>query len=107
MAAPAQAGGIEFLVKCPSRPSQADFRLRVPAAATVREVKLLLQASYPGNPAPATVTVSKCRSGMGWRADGEQAEGTCNSAALPQAVACATAAATAAAAARWLARPLV
>ena len=54
---------LEFLVKNPSRPSQADFRLRLPAAATVRQLKLALQAGYPGSPDPASVTVSA----MGWR----------------------------------------
>lgn len=49
---------LEFLVKNPSRPSQPDFRLRLPAAASVRQLKLALQAGYPGSPEPSAVTVS-------------------------------------------------
>lgn len=53
---------LEFLVKNPSRPSQPDFRLRLPAAASVRQLKEALQAGYPGSPEPSAVTVS----GQGW-----------------------------------------
>jgi hypothetical protein len=49
---------IDFSVKCPSRPALGDFKLRVPASATVGEVKHRLQQSYPGNPEPASITVS-------------------------------------------------
>lgn len=55
----AMAQEIEFVVKSPSRQSQDDFRLKVAASATVRDVKLKLQAGYPGNPDPATITVSR------------------------------------------------
>lgn len=52
---------IEFLVKNPSRPTLPDFRLAVPSAATVGDVKRRLQATYPGSPLPAAVTVSSAR----------------------------------------------
>lgn len=60
---------IEFLVKNPSRPAQEDIRIRVPAAGTVRDVKLRLQEGYPGHPEPATITVSH------WEGAGEAGEG--------------------------------
>lgn len=53
------AGEIEFVVKNPSRPSQEDTRIRVPASGTVRDLKLRLQADYPGHPEPATITVRR------------------------------------------------
>ena len=61
---------VEFLVKNPSRPGQSDFRLRVPAAATVREVKQALHLAYPGSPLPSAITVSSNagRCGLHWGA---------------------------------------
>lgn len=53
------AGEIEFVVKNPSRPAQEDIRICVPASGTVRDLKLRLQAGYPGNPEPATITVRR------------------------------------------------
>jgi hypothetical protein len=50
-------GDIEFMVKCPSKPALGDFKLRVPANATVGDVKRRLQESYPGAPEPSSITV--------------------------------------------------
>lgn len=60
---------IEFLVKNPSRPTQPDFRLAVPSSATVGDVKRRLQATYPGSPDPAAVTVRRaelCGPELSW-----------------------------------------
>lgn len=59
------SGDYEFTVKNPARPAQEEVRIRVPAGATVRDVKLRLQAAYPGNPEPATVTVRHEEAGRG------------------------------------------
>lgn len=59
--AAAGAGEIEFVVKNPSRPTQEDIRIRVPASGTVRDLKLRLQAGYPGRPEPSAVTVNRVK----------------------------------------------
>lgn len=51
------AAEVEFLVKNPGRPAQEDIRIRVPASASVRELKAALQAGSPGSPHPTTITV--------------------------------------------------
>ena len=53
-------GDLVLSIKNPGRPTAEDFRLTLRPSATVRELKAALQERYPGNPAPATVTVS-CR----------------------------------------------
>ncbi|PSC70961.1 SCAN domain-containing 3-like isoform A [Micractinium conductrix] len=50
------AAEVEFLVKNPGRPAQEDIRIRVPASASVRELKAALQAGSPGSPHPTTIT---------------------------------------------------
>lgn len=52
-------GELVLSIKNPGRPTAEDFRLALPPSATVRELKEALQTRYPGNPAPATVTVSR------------------------------------------------
>ena len=52
-------GELVLSIKNPGRPTAEDVRLALPPSATVRELKEALQQGYPGNPAPATVTVSR------------------------------------------------
>lgn len=54
-------------IKNPGRPTAEDFRLALPPSATVRQLKEALQQGYPGNPAPATVTVSRVAGAPGPR----------------------------------------
>lgn len=47
---------LELQIKNPSKNAD-DFRVVVPATATVGDVKAKLQAEYPGNPDRSTITV--------------------------------------------------
>jgi hypothetical protein len=50
---------IEIVLKNPSRNSEEAFKLRVPVHCSVGNLKIRLEESYPGNPAPQNVTVNK------------------------------------------------
>ena len=49
---------LQLQIKNPSQNmGNGDFVLSVPASATVGDVKARLSASYPGSPAPASITI--------------------------------------------------
>lgn len=51
---------MEVVIKSPSLPGDANgagSRLTLPEGSTVRDVKLRLQETFPGSPAPEAITV--------------------------------------------------
>ena len=50
---------VELLLKTPSRPLDDTFRMQCNKDASIGDLKGMIQASYPGNPAADSLTVRR------------------------------------------------